>query len=762
MLFNNIGLGLILKLTDKASVGIQKASRHFKEYSREAMNAAKMTEDAESRMTAALSRYARGFTVGIKLMGLGVGAAAPAVLSMRQFAQSQRTLAEVESLLVSTDLSLEDRRKKMHQLEAAIDKTGISWGVMREELEMAAYPLVSAVGIDPAIEAMERVAILALSGKGTPTAAVDLLTSAYLTFGQKMDPALSQMERFQIITDITAGTIQRYKTDLAQLGAAFTYAGGPAAALGQDLADVFSSLGALQSAGLPGSTAGTAYQAFFRGMSQLQRRLKEMSQSQGVSIDDFIKLAEGGAISDKASKLLANNPLTGLALTDAEGKARPLFDVLKDIQEIFGITTAQEALLLENNAQLIQALQEEGARAAAVLLGRAIELDFVTEQIRESQSATEGADIVNASFSAGIIRMTNALKGASIQIGNALAPAIEAIADSFGEWVAKQRLWLAENPNWAKAIGWISLGTGAILILFGALTLATFGFKTAKEAMVILGSQIKWLYGMTLRAAVGLKSMAVWTWGLATRLKIVAAAQWLWNAALSASPIVWIILGVVALGAAIALLVIYWDEVTTALTVFFTWARELLQKVPDWILIAFAPILLVIKYWPQLKYEMQKFWSWLTNFFDNWKTNWDILTMTVDIYWENLKNKAKAADTFLRGLPLVGPLFSTGMWALDFFSQDPRTVGMQSGAFLRDVFDQIADNVSHGGTRVDYSKAGLATGAGSLGPLGQASGSSVTDYSTHRNNITIQIPPYMSPSELARRVRDELTPKGKM
>lgn len=61
---------------------------------------------------------------------------------------------------------------------------------------------------------------------------------------------------------------------------------------------------------------------------------------------------------------------------------------------------------------------------------------------------------------------------------------------------------------------------------------------------------------------------------LAIAIGILVVVQWAWNAALAASPVTWIILGIVALIAIIILLVVHWDTVVAALGVAWDWIKE--------------------------------------------------------------------------------------------------------------------------------------------------------------------------------------------
>jgi hypothetical protein len=63
---------------------------------------------------------------------------------------------------------------------------------------------------------------------------------------------------------------------------------------------------------------------------------------------------------------------------------------------------------------------------------------------------------------------------------------------------------------------------------------------------------------------------------------LVTAAQWLWNAAQLASPLTWIVVGIIAIIGVIALLVIKWDWVKEKGAAAWKWIKDAAQKSWDW------------------------------------------------------------------------------------------------------------------------------------------------------------------------------------
>lgn len=64
---------------------------------------------------------------------------------------------------------------------------------------------------------------------------------------------------------------------------------------------------------------------------------------------------------------------------------------------------------------------------------------------------------------------------------------------------------------------------------------------------------------------------------------LVTAAQWLWNAAQLASPLTWIVLGIIAIIGVIALLVIKWDWVKEKGAAAWKWIKDAASKAWDWL-----------------------------------------------------------------------------------------------------------------------------------------------------------------------------------
>lgn len=207
----------------------------------------------------------------------------------------------------------------------------------------------------------------------------------------------------------------------------------------------------------------------------------------------------------------------------------------------------------------------------------------------ELARTTGGAAAASANTAAGKMeRMQNAVAETKESIGAALLPAMSALASVM-------------------------------------LTVSTFAQDNAQIFTVLL-------------AVVGLLSAAVLAYSVYQKVAAVAsvawtAAQWLLNTAFLASPITWIVIGVVALIAAIVLIAtkttwfqtiwkVAWGAIQDAAAAVFDWVKS------NWPLllgILTGPVglavVLIIRYWDQITDGARAVWAFLSGAFSSvWST----------------------------------------------------------------------------------------------------------------------------------------------
>lgn len=122
---------------------------------------------------------------------------------------------------------------------------------------------------------------------------------------------------------------------------------------------------------------------------------------------------------------------------------------------------------------------------------------------------------------------------------------------------------------------------------------------------------------------------------LSVGILIAAAAIWVMNLALFASPITWIILGIMLLIAVIILIIIYWDEIAAAVGEAWDFIVRKLKQAWNWI-----------------KSTAKSVWEGIVQFFAD---TWNSITSTASDAWEGLKTTVSdgvdTAVSFVQELP---------------------------------------------------------------------------------------------------------------
>ncbi|MEU9199406.1 phage tail tape measure protein [Streptomyces sp. NPDC048332] len=94
--------------------------------------------------------------------------------------------------------------------------------------------------------------------------------------------------------------------------------------------------------------------------------------------------------------------------------------------------------------------------------------------------------------------------------------------------------------------------------------------------------------------------------GLAVAFGVFAIAVWTVNAAMAASPVTWIVLGIIALIAVIVLIIVKWDEVAAATGVAWDWITAKLGTAWKWIKDTVGAV------WGWISDKTSRAWNWIS------------------------------------------------------------------------------------------------------------------------------------------------------
>ncbi|WP_017616390.1 phage tail tape measure protein [Nocardiopsis salina] len=268
--------------------------------------------------------------------------------------------------------------------------------------------------------------------------------------------------------------------------------------------------------------------------------LEETAATLGVLADAGIQGEQGGtALRGALSQLL--NPTAqvqgvmddlGVSIQDADGAMRPFPDIMRDLEGAGADTSEMMQIFGQEAGPAMLALLERGADDVAAF----------TEQLEGSEGAAqEMADIRMEGLSGQLKALQSAAEGLMLELGDTgLLNVVTTVVEKFTEWTQKLNDTSPRLLQIAVVVAAVLAALGPLLIVVG-MTITAIGQ---------IGGALKVVAGA---------------------FRIAAGAKMLFSAALWASPITWIVLGIMALIAVIVLCIVYWDEISAAVGRAWDW-----------------------------------------------------------------------------------------------------------------------------------------------------------------------------------------------
>jgi hypothetical protein len=189
------------------------------------------------------------------------------------------------------------------------------------------------------------------------------------------------------------------------------------------------------------------------------------------------------------------------------------------------------------------------------------------------------------------------VKDIIIQIGLKLMPVFSRILDVVKKIVFSSTSLYHRMGFLGTVIKWVIIVMASLRAATWLLNMVTL--MTTKNILFFTNGYvqcIKWLKSTILTMqyyTLVMKQSAIWG-------KIVAAAQWLFNTSLYGCPIVWIILGVMALIAAVVLMVKYWKPISAWFKGLWEGIKKVFAASWEWIKGVFVRFWNFLKGWGKL------------------------------------------------------------------------------------------------------------------------------------------------------------------
>lgn len=444
---------------------------------------------------------------------------------------TQDALAELKSLGV-VDLAA---------VESAAKSFSDTWaGTSKSDFISAAYDIKSGIASLSDEGVAQFTELSGLTAKATKST-IGEMTSLFATgYGIYKDyySDLSDMEFGEIFSAGISTAVKNYKTSGSQMAQSISTLGATATSAKVPLEEQLAILGMMQ-ATMSGSEAATKYKALL---------------NTAVSAGDKLGLS----FTDANNQLRSMPEILGILHT----KYGDTIDAMekKEIKEAFGSDEAVAVIDLLYN--------KTGDLQTGIL-------DLYDAMGSGTEVATEMATAINSTESQKFIVLKQQMHNVTEELGGNLLPTVNKWISSGTNAISKASEWIQNHQKLAGTIMTLLLYFGIFLTVAGGLTSA-FGVVGSSIVRLIsvgraLGSAFETLqiYGMYAGDAIKLLGSGVISFvrqgitAAATALPGLIGSVWSFTAALLANPVTWIVVGMIALGVAVALLAKNWDAVSS-------------------------------------------------------------------------------------------------------------------------------------------------------------------------------------------------------
>lgn len=562
-----------------------------------------------SRLQKLESAFGGMVKTGAVMTELGSSIAGAALAPVEATFETRRALGELASLGV----------KDLEAVEDAARSFSDQWaGTSKADFISASYDIKSGIASLTDEGVADFTTLAALTGKATKST-VGEMTSLFATgYGiyKGFYDNLTDLEFGEMFSAGISKSVQQFKTTGSEMAAAIESLGASATNAKVPLEEQLSVLGMLQ-ATMSGSEAGTKYAAFIQSA------------------------AKGGEE-------------LGLAFVDANNQIKSLPEILDLLRGKYGDTI--DAIEKQEIATAFGT--DEAVDLIDLLYSKTGELQDNVLSLYDAMGqgtavASEMASAMNETEPEKFERLQQQLHNVAEAAGSTLLPVVNDLMEGAAGVIQKGAEWIENHQNLVRIILLAALTLGGFLAVAGTCIAVVGGVgivftKTAGLVKGFIGVvrglpdlfETIALYGMeagdairngfnrirtagstavtavknvTLRIAgmaktavisgvTALKNMALGLASMARQAVVTAvtampgliASVWSFTAALLANPITWVVIGIVALIAALILLWQNWDSVTAFLqnawntacskiTAGLEWLKQGFQSIMDWI-----------------------------------------------------------------------------------------------------------------------------------------------------------------------------------
>ncbi len=447
----------------------------------------------------------------------------------------------------------------------AIRERSLAWGDgMAEGSKLASasaadyasttYSMISAgLEAEAAMNATAQAMLLAKGTMGDSKDAADLLAIAYNTMGDKSVDSYTELQR---LSDIVAKTQAAFQiANLNQLNDGLKYGIPVAQKYGIEWAELSTIIGQLNTSGLTGSLAGTAF-------SSMMAQMLTASDSLGFEI----AYEEDGGVS--VVRTLENIRAKFGEIKDFSPKVQQAFD------KAFGQEGSRALTLLSTSLDtlddsLVAVTESEGQ--TALMAGRMSDsFEAQTEQLENARASMQ------ARLGTSTNRINSLINGVKINFYNLASSILDSkVGGALGTIFTAGTM----TASSLLSVGGTALNVAANLATFVAMTSQAGGMMAIlKTGASLLATPFSMLGSFAMSAGKAI-------WSIVPKMGAWIASAWSAAAAHWAllGPIGLVIAAVAALAAGAYLVIKHWDSITAFFSKMWDGVKNVFSTAWDWI-----------------------------------------------------------------------------------------------------------------------------------------------------------------------------------
>lgn len=486
----------------------------------------------------------------------------------------EQSMANVRAVMMPTE-------KEFKILSDAAKEAGATTKFSAKESADALYFMASA-GYDASTsaEALSGLLNLAAAGQMEIAQTSELAASAMSTMGLKASELTN-------LADIMAMTARKSNTNIAQLGEGMLEVGGVSKSMGEGVESVATWLGIMADNGKKAAEGGTGLRNIMLNLTAPNKQNADLLKELNVKLID----SNGNFLS--LQKILKNLKTSMNGFTEAEQQA------------------IKEQLAGKENIQSLNILLDNSS-------GR---YDELTNSISKSAGASkEMADIQMNTLFGSYEELTSAIEGTMINVSEntqanetfkqiikdiiGVMPEFEAATTSAFGAALDAVIFLKNN---AQTLGYVVSFLSAMWAANTVITIANTIARIANTEGTALNTAI------TIAKTAAIVGLTAAELSGSVAVGIMTAAQWAFNAALSANPIGLVIIAIGALGAAIYGIITHWESIKKSIV--DTWKKINDNPIGQFILLMnpfTGALKLVTDNFDAISDAIKRAWDWLT------------------------------------------------------------------------------------------------------------------------------------------------------